>query len=288
MAETDLTTALKAFPEINVSLSAEENKVSLKWTKVQNAEKYEIKKGQKAAGPFTRIDWAKSPEFTDTVNEKNAACWYKIVAHKVLPGKKTATQDSFSTPVVFSDIPAAKGLTVAAKDEKITLSWNKGEAESWFVYRKSDDFSRPVFLGEAKKPEFTDTTPIPGQVYHYFVQSLKKDEGGKLLHGNFSSEADGCYLNDTQLISLRASHGKSISVSVRLVCGCDGYILERSEKNDSDFSEVARTEELTQNALTDKAPSRIRTYYYRARAYKLAGEKIFYGEYCPVKSIKAR
>lgn len=288
MAETDLTTKLKTFPKIKAIEVNEESHVSLKWTKVELAEKYDIKRSEKPTGPFAHVDWAKKTNFTDETVEKDITYWYKVIAWKRLEGKKTSTKASAVSPVVVSDIPAVPELSATAKNKTIKLKWNKGEGDKFFIYRKCDCFSRPIFVGEAKKAEFTDETPIPGQAYHYSVQVLKKGEEDKLLHGNFSSYTDACYLNDTQIISAKASHGKTVNITVRLVCGCDGYILERSENKDSDFIEVARTEELTQNLLSDKAPARLKTYYYRVRAYKIIDKKEFYSEYCTVKPIKTR
>lgn len=288
MAETDFKTALRTFPEININASFQQSKVTLSWTKVPSAEKYDIKRALKASGPFTHIEWAKDTEFTDTAVEKGVSYWYKVVAYKTLPGKKIVTQDSFAAPAVLTEIPEAKGLTAIAGEGRIKLSWTSDEGDKWLVYRKSDDFSLPIFLGEAKKKEFTDTTPVPGQAYRYFVQVVRNGENGKALPGKFSSEVYACSLNTTEILSAKALHGKNVSIAVRLVCGCDGYILERSEKKDSAFTEVARTEELTQNVLSAKAPARLKTYYYRVRAYKLIASKEFYGEYCPVKAMKTR
>lgn len=287
MAEADLTTKLKTFPKIKSVEVTEEKAVMLKWSKVALAEKYDIKRSDNPSGDFTHIDWAKKLEFTDETAERDTTYWYKVIALKRMEGKKTSTKASAVKPVVISDIPAVTKLKTETENRKINLSWDKGEGDKFYIYRRSDYFSRPVLIGESKKASFTDENPVSGQAYHYSVQCAKNGEE-KELHGNFSGEVDGIFLDSTDILEIKASLGKKVSLSVRLVAGCDGYILERSESKDKDFTEVSRTEELTAYTFEDKVSSRLKTYYYRVCAYKIIGEKEFKGEYSSVKSVTSR
>lgn len=287
MAEVDLTTKLKTFPKIKSIEVTEEKHVTLKWSKVALAEKYDIKRSDNPSGGFTHIDWAKKLEFTDETTEKDITYWYKVIAWKRMEGKKTSTKASAVKPIVISDIPAVKNLKAETKNKKINLTWDKGDGDKFLVYRYSDHFSRPIFIGETKKPSFTDEHPVSGQAYGYMIQCIKKGEERE-LHGNFSKKVNGVFLDSTEIITAKASFGKKISLSVRLVAGCDGYILERSESKDGAFKEVARTEDLTANSFEDKAPSRLKTYFYRICAYKKIGEEEFKGNYTDIKAITSK
>lgn len=287
MAEVDLTTKLKAFPKIKSIEVTEENYVALKWSKVALAEKYDIKRSDNPSSGFTHIEWAKKLEFTDETPEKDITYWYKVIAWKRMEGKKTSTKASAVKPVVISDIPAVKNLEAETSDRKINLTWDNGEGDKFFVYRYSDHFSRPIFIGETKKPSFTDEHPVSGQAYKYMVQCIKKGEE-KNLHGNFSKKVDGVFLDGTEIITAKAFFGKKIGLSARLVAGCDGYILERSESKDGSFTEVARSEDITANSFEDKVPSRLKTYFYRICAYKIIGEKEFKGNYTEIKAVTSK
>ena len=285
MAEVDLTTKLKAFPKIKSISVTDEGFVKLTWSKVALAEKYDIKRSESPSGPFTHIEWAKKPEFTDETVGRDITYWYKVIAWKRMEGKKTSTKASAVKPVVISDIPAAQKLTARTEGEKINLTWDKGEGEHFFIYRRSDHFSRPVYIGETDKASFTDETPVSGQAYHYSVQSAKKGED-KLLHGNFSPEADAVFLDSTVILSAKKTLGGVLSISARIVAGSDGYILEKSETENGEFTEIARSEDITGVFFEHKLTSRFRTAYYRICAYKLIGEKEFRGEYSPVVASK--
>ncbi len=285
MAEVDLTTKLKTFPKIKSITATEENHVRITWSKVALAEKYDIKRSESPSGPFVHIDWAKKPEFTDETVEKDITYWYKVIAWKRMEGKKTSTKASAVKPVVISDIPAVINLTAEPKDKKILLTWDKGEGEHFFVYRRSDHFSKPVFIGETDKSSFTDKGPVSGQAYHYTVQCAKKGEE-KLLHGNFSKEADGVFLDSTEILSVKKGFGKSVSISARIVAGSDGYILEKGDSKDGEFTEIARTEDITGVFFEHRLSSRFKTAYYRICAYKTISEKEFRGAYSPAVASK--
>ena len=285
MAEVDLTTKLKTFPKIKSISVTDEGHVKLTWSKVALAEKYDIKRSESPSGPFTHIEWAKKPEFTDETVEKNITYWYKVIAWKRMEGKKTSTKASAVKPVVISDIPAVTELVAQTKDKKIKLTWEKGEGEHFFIYRRSDHFSRPVYIGETDKSSFTDEHPVSGQAYHYTVQCAKKGEE-KLLHGNFSTEADAVFLDGTEILSAKKSLGKLLNISARIVAGSDGYILEKSDSKDGEYKEIARSEDITGVFFEHKLTSRFKTAYYRICAYKMIGEKEFRGAYSPAVASK--
>lgn len=285
MAEADLTTKLKAFPKIKSISVTDEGGIKLAWSKVALAEKYDIKRSESPSGPFTHIEWAKKPEFTDETAEKDTTYWYKVIAWKRMEGKKTSTKASAVKPVVISDIPAVESLRAETRDKKIRLTWDKGEGDIFFIYRRSDHFSRPVYIGETEKSEFTDEFPVSGQAYHYTVQCAKKGNE-KLLHGNFSKEADGVFLDSTQIISVKKSFGRVLSISARIVAGSDGYILEKSDSEKDGFTEIARSEDITGVFFEHKLTSRFKTAYYRVCAYKMIGEKEYRGGYSPAVASK--
>lgn len=287
MAEIDLTTKLKAFPKITeISLTDEKN-VHLEWTKVDLAEKYDIKRSEKPVGGYVHIDWATELQFTDESAGRDTTYWYKVIAWKRMEGKKTSTKASSVKPIVISDIPAVSDLKAETADKQINLTWKGNGCDKFFIYRISDHFSRPVLIGESDKPQFTDCYPVSGQAYRYMVQSAKKGDE-KLLHGNFSNQVNGIFLDKALILSRKSSLGKAISLTLRLVAGCNGYILERSDSKNGTFTEVMRTDELTSNVFEDKVPSRFKSYFYRVCAYRVIGNEEFRGDYSEIIAVRSR
>ncbi len=285
MADSNLNKKLTVFPKITTLTATEEKHITLKWTKVPLAEKYDIKRSTSPDGEFTHIDWATDLSFTDTTVEKDITYWYKVIAWKRLEGKKTSTKASAIKAVTVSDIPAVKNLRAEEKNGKIHLSWDKGEGNRFFVYRRSDYFSRMMYIGKSENSTFCDEHPVSGQAYHYTVQTVKISDG-KELHGNFSNEADCVFMDTTEIRSIRKIPGKKALLNVRVIAGADGYIFERCDKKDGEFREVGRTDDITGVNFEDKLPSRLTAYGYRVCAYKKIGDKEFKGGYSEVKYIK--
>lgn len=284
MAEVDLKTKLKAAPVITEIRAAEEKGVFIKWKKVPLAEKYDIKRSIYPDGEFVHIDWANGTEFTDETAERDTTYWYKVIAWKRMEAKKTSQKASTLKVVAVSDIPCAAKPSVFCKNASIRLSWVASEGCRYYIYRRNDFFSRPVYIGESDGNSFVDDKAVSGQIYHYCIQTVKKSED-KELHGNFTNELTCAFVDTAEIISAKKSWGRAV-IDVRVTAGADGYIFERSEAKDGQFTEVGRTEDITGVTFEEKLPSRLKTYYYRVKAYKKSGSEEFFGDYSAVKGVR--
>lgn len=287
MAEVDLKTKLTVFPVIKSIKVNEEKAVELKWTKVPLAEKYDIKRSDNPSTDFVHVEWSKKLEYVDATVEKDITYWYRIHGWKRLEGKKTSTTASFVRPVCISDIPAPTNITATVKDGKINLKWDSAEGNKFYIYRKHQLVSRLFIAGKSDKKQFCDEGTVSGQVYEYTVQTVKK-EGDKELHGNFSEKVAAVFLDKTEILSAKSAFGKKAIIDLKVVAGADGYILERSDKKDGTFKEIARSEDIVALNFEDKLDSRFKSYYYRACAYKQFSGKEFKGNYSDIKSVSAK
>lgn len=287
MAEVDLKAKLTEFPVVESVSITDEGAVKLKWSKVPLAEKYDIKRSDSPSGEYVHVDWAEGTEYTDNTVEKNITYWYKVVAWKHLEGKKTSQKASAVTPACVTDIASVEGLTSYVKDGKIHLKWNRGDGDVFFVYKKLHNVTRLFFAGRTDTCEFCDENTVSGQIYYYTVQTVKIKDGNE-LHGKFSEKTSAVFVDATEITSARTAPGKRSCIDVRVVAGADGYILERSDKKDGDFQEIARSEDIVAVNFDDRLPTRFKSYYYRACAYKKSGDKVIKGAYSPIKSVSAK
>lgn len=285
MADVNLKKKLTVSPEITGLSVTAEKKVEVKWSKVPLAEKYAVKRALTPDGDYELIKKVKETSFIDETAEQNVTYWYRIIALKTMEGKKVSKKGSTVKAVTVSDIPCVENLQSEAIDGNIRLTWDKGEGDKYFIYRRCDFFSRYIFVGESKENSFVDERAISGKIYHYCVQTVKAD-GEKELHGNFSKETHCAFIDTTEILSSKATVSNKAVLGVRIIAGADGYIFERSDKKDGEFSEVGRTEDITAVSFEEKLPSRFKNYYYRVCAYKKSGETEYKGLYSPVKSIR--
>ncbi len=284
----DVVTKLKKCPKIKSVTVTEEKQLHLKWTKVEGAEKYAIKRALSDKGEFEHVAWSKKCEYIDVSAPVDVTCRYKIMAHKALEGKKASTKLSAVKSAIISDIPAPENFSAVVEGDKIRLTWQKTEgADGYIVSRRNDFYSQILPVARTEKCEYTDARIVPGQAYHYSVQAFIKSEESE-RQGNFSPEAHCVYLDCGEIIEAKASFGKKISLRVRIVAGADGYILQRSEEKDGPFVDVAKTEQGVDINFNDKVEKRMKNYFYRAMAYKNVEGKQFSGEPTKVIHIKSR
>ena len=285
----DVITKLKASPKIkSITVTADKN-LLLKWSKVEGAEKYGIKRALSDEHDFEHIAWCKKTEFIDEDVRENVTYRYKIMAYKKLEGKKTSTRLSAVKAAVISDIPAPLNLTAKpGKGTSVNLTWDKCDgADAYIVSKRNDFYSQILPIARTTENCFTDEKTVWGQAYHYSVQAvIGQNEDEK--QGNFSEEVHCVSLDKGKLLSLKAIMGKRIKLNLRLVTGADCYCIERAENENGPFEEVLRTKNALEYSVIDKIPQAFRTYYYRARACKNVSGKEFYGKYCDIGSVKSK
>ena len=281
---------LKVSPKIKSAQVNEDKHITLKWSKVPLAEKYAVKRATQADGEFEHLVWVKKCEFTDETAEENTTYWYKITAWKKLEGKKTSTKTSGVRAVIISDIKAPDKISVKAAGKKVAidLKWKNAEGtDGCIIGRRNDFFSQIIPVAKVNGESFTDEGVVTGQVYHYSLQCFRNGDERE-LQGNFSREIDCIHLDSGRILEAKASLGRKVRLSLRLVAGADGYIIERSESKDGEYTQVGKTGTGFELSFTDKAPKPLRSYYYRCKVFKAVGDKIFESTSSPVKSVKVR
>lgn len=281
---------IKVSPKIKSISVTDEKNLIIKWSKVAGAEKYAVKRATDPSGEFEHLTWVKKCEFTDETAEENTVYWYKITAWKKLEGKKTSTKTSAVKAAVISGIKPPEGVSAKAQDKKtaITLKWkNIDGVDGCVIGRRNDFFSQIVPVALAQGNTFTDDGIVTGQPYHYSLQYFKK-EGEKTLYGNFGEEIHCIHLDCGKVLSAKALVGKKVAISLRLVAGADGYIIQRSSEKDGEYIAVGRTKDGLDLRFTDKVPNRLKTYYYRCVAFKTVSEIEFTSSPSAVLSVKSK
>ncbi len=277
---------LKERPRIKSIEIVNGGQIEIKWTKVETAEKYAIKRALGDSKEFERLEWSKKCTFIDTDVPKDTTVRYIIMAYRKDGKEKASTKSSLARVAVVSDIPASEKVRAKVEDGKIFVKWKKVKgASEYIVSRKSEFYSQVTTLARTKNCEFVDEGIVPGQFYRYYVQAVVKDAEGE-RQGIFSSPGLAVNLDSGEILEYKASAGRKINFGLRIVSGADGYILERSEQSDGPFVEVCRTDENTKVNVCDKTPKAMKSYYYRAFSYKINKDKEFRS--LPTETIKVK
>lgn len=283
MADIKKKIKLTEFAKITSVRVTEDKGVHLEWTAVKHAEKYVIKRSTSPEGEFAVINNTAELSLTDTTAEPNILYWYKVVAWRWLDAKKSSTTESAIQPATVSDTPPVNNLKTEEKDRKIFLSWDKGGYDRFIIYKTCDYFTKIMSITETTECSFCDESPVSGQAYYYAVQAVKTD-GENELYSSISEKVGGVFLDQTEIRSIKKIIGKKALINVRVIAGADGYIFERCDKKNGEFTEVGRTKDITEVNFEDKPPHR-GSYSYRVCAYKNVGGKEFKGSYSEIKHL---
>ncbi len=113
------------------------------------------------------------------------------------------------------------------------------------------------------------------------------DDGENEKQGKFSPKVHAVCLDSGKILDYKTT-GRTTSFSLRLVAGADGYILERKDSKDGEFTEVARTESGLELTFKDKAPSHFKSYLYRVRSYRSVKEELFISDGSEEITVKTK
>ncbi len=273
---------LKQNPNITSLEETADGKLKITWSAVSGAEKYIVYRRYDRNGDFEKVKVVAATQYIDAP-ERNKNIWYKIRATKQLLGSKKSNKDSPLKAAILSDLPSPEGFSAEAKKEKILLKWKKTEgAKEYIINRRNDFFSQVLPIGETEKLTFEDEKIVKGQVYHYSVQGIFESSA----QGNISEEISSVCLGKTEILKTKVFL-KNVVLSLRIVSGADGYIIERKAKG-GEFEEIGRTSDNLQTEFTDKKTKHFKAYTYRIFALKNVKGKEFKGPESEQQSVKTK
>lgn len=272
---------LKTCPIITDTSVTDKGEIRVQWTEVEGAEKYAVKRAERYNDEPVLLGWSKSGEYIDKTAKPNITYWYRIYAVKTFKNKKSSKKVSPVVAKVISDMPAAEGVSAVSKGDKIKLSWESAEgATSYVVYRRNDYFNQFFPICSVNGTSFVDRDIVSGQIYHYSIQSVSGN-----AHGNFSKEVTCINLYSGEILEAKARFFKKVELKARIVAGADGYIFECSKDGEA-FEEIGRTDSDVSFRFTHKAEKAFTEYFYRVRAYKNIGGRVFLSK--PSKTVKIK
>ena len=135
---------------------------------------------------------------------------------------------------------------------------------------------------------YTDTDVKTGTTYYYKVKACNAN--------NFCSGYSGVVSKKPSLgklsIKVKSPESGKVLITPKTVSGEDGYVIEYSKKSKGGFIEVANldvyTKEYLQETTEEKKLDGKKTYYFRARAYKVVDEKPVYGPWSKIQKVKVK
>ena len=223
---------------LNYTQSREDGSLRLKWTGLDNVDYYEIYRNTVNDTNYPKIDEVSDATsyIDDTV--KAGTKYYYLVR----PVFNDGTAGEYSKPISGVALGKTNLTKIKAKSgKKITLTWKKvSKAEGYLIYRQDSSDSKFYQIGTVKSGStltYTDTVKSNNKTYTYKVQAYNTNNGRQGV-GAYSSTKSAKTLAKAKITGITSSDEEVLKISWNKVSGAKGYIISRSTKKDSGYSEI--------------------------------------------------
>lgn len=262
---------------LNYTQSREDGSLRLKWTGLDNVDYYEIYRNTVNDTNYPKIDEVSDATsyIDDTV--KAGTKYYYLVR----PVFNDGTAGEYSKPISGVALGKTNLTKIKAKSgKKITLTWKKvSKAEGYLIYRQDSSDSKFYQIGTVKSGStltYTDTVKSNNKTYTYKVQAYNTNNGRQGV-GAYSSTKSAKTLAKAKITGITSSDEEVLKISWKKVSGAKGYIISRSTKKDSGYSEIDTVSGEKTTSYTDDTVKAGKTYYYKVEAYNVNSGTKGYG-----------
>ena len=257
--------------------------IKVSWSAVTGAAGYQLYRSTTSTGTYTRVYSGQDRTYTDTALTSGKAYYYKVRAYAAVGDIMVYGPYGSAKAGVPLAAPAISSAA-AAGSTSIKVSWGSASAASGYQLYRSVSATgtyAKVYSGTARA--YTNTGLTTGRAYYYKVRAYKVI-GSATNYGPYGAVKAGVPLAAAKAPSVSSFDGTSVKASWSAVTGATGYQLLRSTSATGVYASVYIG---TERTFTDTALTTGTTYYYKVRAYKLAGTENCYGPYSAYKAIKS-
>ena len=257
--------------------SRADGSLKIKWSGLDNVDYYEIWRDTKDAYDYEKIDEVSdATSFIDDTVELGTRYYYLV-----RPVFNDGTTGEYSKSISGVALAKTNFTKIEAKSgKKVTLTWKKvSQAEGYLIYRKDSEDGKYNQIGKVtsgKTLTYTDTVKSNNKTYTYKIQAYNTNNGKQGV-GAYSSTKSAKTLAKAKITGITSSNEEVLKISWNKVSGAKGYIISRSTKKDSGYSEIDTVSGEKTTSYTDDTVKAGKTYYYKVEAYNVNSGTKGYG-----------
>lgn len=257
--------------------SRADGSLKIKWSGLDNVDYYEIWRDTKDAYDYEKIDEVSdATSFIDDTVELGTRYYYLV-----RPVFNDGTTGEYSKSISGVALAKTNFTKIEAKSgKKVTLTWKKvSQAEGYLIYRKDSEDGKYNQIGKVtsgKTLTYTDTVKSNNKTYTYKIQAYNTNNGKQGV-GAYSSTKSAKTLAKAKITGITSSNEDMLKISWKKVSGAKGYIISRSTKKDSGYSEIDTVSGEKTTSYTDDTVKAGKTYYYKVEAYNVNSGTKGYG-----------
>ena len=217
-----------------------EDSLTLNWTSIERAEKYQVYKYNTDTAKYERVKTTEATSYTDTSLKNGDLPKYKVRAYYVNEDGETI-YSSYSSVFYGSVAPATpSGMTLVSKsDSSVKIKWSGVTCTGYAVYRYDEFSGGYEKIGSTDATSYTDSTVSGGTAYKYKVRAYVKTDSKTFYSDTYSSalsaKTDGevatkkGYVNITDgYLNIRKTASTSADIIAQLENGFSLTILGTS------------------------------------------------------------
>lgn len=257
--------------------SRADGSLKIKWSGLDNVDYYEIWRDTKDAYDYEKIDEVSdATSFIDDTVELGTRYYYLV-----RPVFNDGTTGEYSKSISGVALAKTNFTKIEAKSgKKVALTWKKvSQAEGYLIYRKDSEDGKYNQIGKVtsgKTLTYTDTVKSNNKTYTYKIQAYNTNNGKQGV-GAYSSTRSAKTLAKAKITGITSSDEEVLKISWKKVSGAKGYIISRSTKKDSGYSEIDTVSGEKTTSYTDDTVKAGKTYYYKVEAYNVNSGTKGYG-----------
>lgn len=265
-------TGLKAY-------SVTPNSHKLTWNKVSGATGYRVFRhdGKKW------VKLADTKNTTYTISKLRLGASYKYAVRAYTIAGETVYWGSSYQQITAKALPGVtNSLTATQSTSSIKLTWSKvSGATGYRVFRH--DGKKWVKIADTKNTTYNVSKLKSGTSYKYAVKAYTIS--GKTVYWSAAyAQISTATKPSTPTVKVAAGKNQA-TVSWNKISGATGYVVYYSTSQNGTYKKLA-VEKGT--SYTAKKLTTGRTYYFKAAAYKTAGEKNIYSSFSSAKGVKVK
>ncbi|WP_244864962.1 glycoside hydrolase family 48 protein [Xylanibacillus composti] len=159
-----------------LTAAAGDGAVTLSWHASSGATHYTVKRATTSGGPYAAVaSEVSGTSYTDS-GLTNGTTYYYVVSASNSAGESLNSTAASATPqgIVEPQPPAApNGLTAAAGDGAVTLSWNASSGATHYTVKRATTSGGPyaAVASEVSGTSYTDSGLTNGTTYYYVVSA---------------------------------------------------------------------------------------------------------------------
>ncbi len=216
------------------------NSLTLEWTSLENAEKYQVYKYNEETAKYERVKTTSATTYTDSSLSKGDLPKYKVRAYYVnADGDNVySSYSSVFYGATTPDTPTA--LTLVSKSESsVKIKWTGVDCTGYLIYRYDAISGSYEKIDSTTSTSYTDSTVGSGTAYKYKIRAYTKTNSRTFYSADYTSvlsvTTDGeattkkGYVNITDgYLNIRKSASTSADVVAQLSQGYSLTILGTS------------------------------------------------------------